>query len=81
MAGARPQMPGGRKPTNPGIQPVTQQMGARPAPAPGQANEDDPSIASFPDLAVPTKEIVELLGDLAALPDTEVHVVSGRRRE
>jgi len=38
-------------------------------------------LASHPDLAVPTKEIVELLGDLAALPDTEVHVVSGRRQD
>ena len=36
-------------------------------------------LASHPDLAAPTKEIVELLGDLAALPDTDVHVVSGRR--
>jgi trehalose 6-phosphate synthase/phosphatase len=38
-------------------------------------------LASHPDLAVPTKEIVELLGDLASLPDTEVHVVSGRRQD
>ncbi len=38
-------------------------------------------LATHPDLAVPTREIVELLGDLAALPATEVHVVSGRRQE
>ena len=33
-----------------------------------------------PDLAAPTPEIRELLARLAALPDTDVHVVSGRRR-
>jgi trehalose 6-phosphate synthase/phosphatase len=38
-------------------------------------------LATHPDLAVPTSEIVQLLGDLASLPDTEVHVVSGRRQE
>jgi trehalose 6-phosphate synthase/phosphatase len=38
-------------------------------------------LASHPDLAAPTKEIVELLGDLASLPDTDVHVVSGRRQD
>ena len=38
-------------------------------------------LASHPDLAAPTREIVELLGDLAALPDTDVHVVSGRRQD
>ena len=57
---ARSVAPAGRKPTNPGMQPVTQQMGARSPsapPAPGQqggAHDEDPSIASFPDLAVPT---------------------------
>jgi len=38
-------------------------------------------LASHPDLAAPTKEIVQLLGDLASLPETEVHVVSGRRQD
>jgi trehalose 6-phosphate synthase/phosphatase len=38
-------------------------------------------LVTHPDLAVPTREIVELLGDLATLPATEVHVVSGRRQE
>ena len=38
-------------------------------------------LASHPDLAAPTSEIVELLGDLAALPDTDVHVISGRRQD
>ncbi|MGI8885904.1 MAG: bifunctional alpha,alpha-trehalose-phosphate synthase (UDP-forming)/trehalose-phosphatase [Gaiellaceae bacterium] len=33
-----------------------------------------------PDLAVPTREIRSLLRDLAALPATDVHIVSGRRR-
>ena len=33
-----------------------------------------------PDLAVPTREIRALLRDLAALPETDVHIVSGRRR-
>ena len=33
-----------------------------------------------PDLAVPTTEIRTLLRDLAALPETDVHIVSGRRR-
>ena len=45
-----------RKITNPGVAPATQPMGQRgpsqPAPPPG--HDDDPSIASFPDLAVPT---------------------------
>ncbi|MBS2019408.1 MAG: Hsp70 family protein [Deltaproteobacteria bacterium] len=61
VAGAvrRSDVPGPKKPTNPGMQPVTQPMGARSPsapPAPGQqgAFEEDPSIASFPDLAVPT---------------------------
>jgi trehalose 6-phosphate synthase/phosphatase len=38
-------------------------------------------IASHPDLAAPTREIVSLLGDLARLPDTDVHVISGRRQD
>ena len=38
-------------------------------------------IVGHPDLATPTAEIVELLDGLAALPGTDVHVVSGRRRE
>jgi len=33
-----------------------------------------------PDLAQPTPEIRKLLRDLAALPATDVHIVSGRRR-
>jgi len=33
-----------------------------------------------PDLAQPTPEIRALLRSLAALPDTDVHIVSGRRR-
>jgi trehalose 6-phosphate synthase/phosphatase len=38
-------------------------------------------IASHPDLAAPTREIVDLLSDLARLPDTDVHVISGRRQD
>ena len=38
-------------------------------------------FATHPDLAVPTAEIRDLLGDLAALPRTTVHLVSGRKRE
>jgi len=41
----------------PTTQPMPMPMAARPTPkgaAPTQANEDDPSLASFPDLAVPT---------------------------
>ena len=38
-------------------------------------------LASHPDLAAPTPEIFDLLRDLAALPDTDVHVVSGRRQD
>jgi molecular chaperone DnaK len=47
---------GPRKITNPGVAPATQPMGARPAgqPAPPPGNDDDPSIASFPDLSAPT---------------------------
>ncbi|MGI8479099.1 MAG: bifunctional alpha,alpha-trehalose-phosphate synthase (UDP-forming)/trehalose-phosphatase, partial [Gaiellaceae bacterium] len=37
-------------------------------------------LEPHPDLAVPTREIRALLRDLATLPDTEVHIVSGRRR-
>jgi trehalose 6-phosphate synthase/phosphatase len=37
-------------------------------------------IEAHPDLAVPTPAITELLGELAALPATDVHIVSGRRR-
>jgi trehalose 6-phosphate synthase/phosphatase len=33
-----------------------------------------------PDLAIPTREIRELLRDLAAVPNADVHIVSGRRR-
>ena len=38
-------------------------------------------FATHPDLAAPTTEIRELLGDLASLPRTTVHLVSGRKRE
>ncbi|MBX3185641.1 MAG: Hsp70 family protein [Labilithrix sp.] len=58
VPGARPHpgLIGARKPTNPGVAPGTQPMGARSpsAPAPPQSHEEDPSLASFPDLAVPT---------------------------
>jgi trehalose 6-phosphate synthase/phosphatase len=37
-------------------------------------------IEPHPDLALPTPEIRSLLRELAALPATEVHIVSGRRR-
>lgn len=37
-------------------------------------------LEPHPDLAIPTREIRTLLRDLAALPGTEVHIVSGRRR-
>jgi trehalose 6-phosphate synthase/phosphatase len=37
-------------------------------------------IEAHPDLAVPTREITDLLSRLAALPRTGVHIVSGRRR-
>ena len=37
-------------------------------------------LEAHPDLAQPTPEILALLTDLAALPETDVHVVSGRRR-
>ena len=55
------QVGGPRKITNPGVAPATQPMGARPPPAAAGTREqgaghdaDDPSLASFPDLAVPT---------------------------
>lgn len=38
-------------------------------------------LTGHPDLARPTDEIVELLDRLAALPATDVHVISGRGRE
>jgi trehalose 6-phosphate synthase/phosphatase len=37
-------------------------------------------LATHPELAAPTTEILELLGELTELPATEVHVVSGRKR-
>lgn len=37
-------------------------------------------LATHPELAAPTPEIVTLLEELAALPATDVHVVSGRKR-
>jgi trehalose 6-phosphate synthase/phosphatase len=37
-------------------------------------------LEAHPDLAVPTPEITDLLSELASLPRTEVHIVSGRRR-
>lgn len=38
-------------------------------------------LTAHPDFARPTQEILALLHALAALPDTEVHVVSGRPRD
>lgn len=38
-------------------------------------------IAPLPDLAPPDAELLTLLGQLAALPRVQLHVVSGRRRE
>ena len=38
-------------------------------------------LASHPDLATPTGEILTLLEALCALPETKVHIVSGRTRE
>ncbi|MBX3208014.1 MAG: Hsp70 family protein [Labilithrix sp.] len=41
--------------TQPGVAPITQRGAPAPAPRPPtQASEDDPSMASFPDLAAPT---------------------------
>ena len=37
-------------------------------------------IEPHPDLATPTAEIRRVLRDLASVPDTDVHIVSGRRR-
>jgi len=59
VSGARSNatQPGGpRKVTNPGVAPATQPLGARgapTAPAPPGGNDEDPSIASFPDLHAP----------------------------
>ena len=52
------QVGGPRKITNPGVAPATQPIGARgapTAPAPPGGNDDDPSIASFPDLPAPRR--------------------------
>ena len=38
-------------------------------------------LVTHPELAAPTPEILGLLGDLAVLPGTEVHLVSGRDRD
>jgi trehalose 6-phosphate synthase/phosphatase len=38
-------------------------------------------LASHPELAAPTPEIRELLADLASLPGTSVHLISGRKHE
>ncbi|HEX4521608.1 MAG TPA: bifunctional alpha,alpha-trehalose-phosphate synthase (UDP-forming)/trehalose-phosphatase [Gaiellaceae bacterium] len=38
-------------------------------------------LVDHPDLAVPTAEIRELLERLTALPETDVHIVSGRTRD
>ncbi len=38
-------------------------------------------LTGHPDLAAPTAEIKELLVDLASLPETTVHLVSGRKRQ
>ena len=58
VSGARSnstQVGGPRKITNPGVAPATQPLGARSPQAPvGQGQDDDPSIASFPDLQAPT---------------------------
>ena len=37
-------------------------------------------LEPHPDLAIPTRDIRQVLRDLAALPATDVHIVSGRRR-
>jgi trehalose 6-phosphate synthase/phosphatase len=37
-------------------------------------------LEPHPDLAVPTRELRALLRELSSLPDTDVHIVSGRRR-
>ncbi len=38
-------------------------------------------IVDHPELAMPGEQVVKLLEDLCALPATDVHVVSGRRRD
>lgn len=38
-------------------------------------------LETLPELAAPTAEILELLGRLASLPGTDVHIVSGRPAE
>jgi trehalose 6-phosphate synthase/phosphatase len=38
-------------------------------------------IAAFPELATPDEALLKLIGQLAGLPNTEVHIVSGRSRE
>ncbi|HSO34005.1 MAG TPA: Hsp70 family protein, partial [Labilithrix sp.] len=48
------QQGGPRKITSPGVAPHTQPMGARTEAPTSPGHDDDPSIASFPDLAVPT---------------------------
>jgi trehalose 6-phosphate synthase/phosphatase len=37
-------------------------------------------IAALPELATPDEALLKLLGELAQLPNTEVHIVSGRSR-
>ncbi len=38
-------------------------------------------LVAHPELAAPTPEIIDLLADLSGLPDTDVHLVSGRDRK
>jgi trehalose 6-phosphate synthase/phosphatase len=38
-------------------------------------------IAALPELATPDEALLKLIAQLAGLPDTEVHIVSGRSRE
>ncbi len=38
-------------------------------------------IVRSPEDAIPSEELLQLLSDLAALPDTDVHIVSGRHRD
>lgn len=57
VSGYRPPPPRAPMVTSPGVAPATQQMGARPSPQvkkSAHATDDDASVASFPDLAVPT---------------------------
>ena len=37
-------------------------------------------IAALPELATPDEALLRLIGELAELPNTEVHIVSGRSR-